>query len=68
MLRQAARGLLGRVPRDLVGALAGGPADGLERAVRQIASTGATSGADICMGVLEAAQAFLRSGAFEAAA
>ena len=69
MLRQAARGLLGRMPHDLVGALAGGlAADELDCALRRIASTGATSGADICMGVLEAARAFLRSGAYKAAA
>jgi len=69
MLRQAARGLLGRMPHDLVGALAGGLAgDELDWALRSIAATGATSGADVCMGVLEAAQAFLRSGAYEAAA
>jgi hypothetical protein len=69
MLRQAARGLLGRMPHDLVGALAGGlAADELDCAVRSIAATGATSGADVCMGVLEAAQAFLRFGAYEAAA
>jgi hypothetical protein len=68
MLRQAARGLLGRMPLDLVGALAGGSADELDCAIRSIAATGATSGADVCMGVLEAAQAFMRSGAYEAAA
>jgi hypothetical protein len=69
MLRQAARGLLGRMPHDLVGALADGSAgDALERAFRSIAATGATSGADVCMGVVEAAQAFLPSGAYEAAA
>ncbi len=69
MLRQAARGLLGRMPHDLVGALAGGlAADEFDCALRSIAATGATSGADVCMGVLEAAQAFLPSGAYEAAA
>ena len=68
MLRQAARGLLGRMPHDLVGALAGGLADEFDCALRSIAATGATSGGDVCVGVLEAAQAFLRSGAYEAAA
>ena len=69
MLRQAARGLLGRMPHDLVGALAGGlAADEFDCALCSIAATGATSGADICMGVLEAAQAFLRTGACKAAA
>jgi hypothetical protein len=60
LLRQAARGLLGRTPHNIVGALAGGSAaDELDCALRSIAATGATSGADVCMGVLEAAQAFL---------
>jgi Protein of unknown function (DUF2877) len=68
MLRQAARGLLGRMPHDLVSALAGAAADELDCAIRSIAATGATSGVDVCMGVLEAARAFLRSGAYEAAA
>jgi hypothetical protein len=68
MLRQAARGLLGQMPLDLVGALAGGSADALDYAIRSIAATGATSGADVSMGVCEAAQAFLRPGAYEAAA
>jgi Protein of unknown function (DUF2877) len=68
MLRQAACGLLGRMPHDLVGALAGGSTDELDRAIRSIEATGATSGADVCMGVVEAAQAFLPSGAYEAAA
>jgi hypothetical protein len=68
MLRQAARGLLGRMPHDLVGALAGAAADELDCAICSIKATGATSGADVYMGVLEAAQAFLRSGAYEAAA
>jgi hypothetical protein len=64
MLRQAARGLLSRVTHDIIDALAGGlAADQLDRAVRRIAATGATSGGDVCMGVLEAAQAFLGSGA-----
>jgi hypothetical protein len=69
MLRQAARGLLGRTPHDLVVALAGGSAaDELDCALRSIAATGATSGADVSMGVLEAAQAFLRPNAYRAAA
>jgi hypothetical protein len=68
MLRQAARGLTGRMPHDLVGALAGAAPDELDRAIRCMEATGATSGADVCMGVLEAARAFLCSGAYEAAA
>ena len=69
MLRQAARGLLGRMPLDLVTALAGGlAADEFDCVLRNMPATGATSGADVCMGVLAAAQAFLPSGAYEAAA
>jgi len=69
MLRQAARGFLGRMPHDLVAALASpSAADALDRAIGSMAATGGTSGADVCVGVVEAAQAFLRPRAFGAAA
>jgi hypothetical protein len=67
MLRQATRGLLGRMQHDLVDALARGTAEELECAIRSIEATGATSGADVCMGVVEAARMFPRSNVCEAA-
>ena len=69
MLGQAARGLIGRALHELLVALTGCPvAVELEVAIRRVVKTGATSGADACMGVLEAAQAFLLSAAYETAA
>ena len=69
MLGQAARGLIGRALHELLVALTGCPvAVELEGTIRRVVKTGATSGADACMGVLEAAQAFLLSAAYETAA
>ena len=60
LLRQAARGLIGRALQDLIGALvADSEPERLQFTVQAVVETGATSGADTCMGVLAAATSFL---------
>lgn len=69
LLRQAADGLLSRAVHELVAALIGNAA--LERLVdriERVVETGATSGADMCMGLLAAAPEFLRTDDERAAA
>jgi len=60
LLRQAARGLFGRAVHDLVCALVGDtvPQD-LRAAIQSVIEAGATSGADLCLGMLASARAFL---------
>jgi hypothetical protein len=60
LLRQAARGLLARPVHELMSALNGSPAAApLGYAVLAVLDMGATSGADLCVGLLAAARAFL---------
>ena len=60
LLRQAMNGLFGRSLHELLLATMGGlPRPGLTDAVRRVVETGATSGADTCMGVIAAASSFL---------
>jgi hypothetical protein len=60
LLRQAARGLCSRPVHELVCALlADTDRPHLSRAAQRVVETGATSGADICIGMLAAAAAFL---------
>ena len=60
LLRQAAGGLFGRAVHDLVCALIGDsvPQD-LRAAIQRVIEAGATSGADLCLGMLASARAFL---------
>lgn len=60
LLRQAARGMLSRPVHELVCAAIGAPAgETLRQAVQRVVETGATSGADTCMGLVAAARACL---------
>lgn len=60
LLRQAMNGLFGRSLHELMLALTGDPPrPRLIDAVRQVVETGATSGADACVGVIAAAFSFL---------
>ena len=60
LLRQAMNGLFGRSLHDLLLALTGNPPPPrLTDLVRRVVETGATSGADTCMGVIAAASSFL---------
>jgi hypothetical protein len=62
LLRQAANGLFGRAVHELVCALIGSPAPRqLSEAVQRVIDTGATSGADMCVGLLAAAPLSLSS-------
>ena len=62
LLRQAAHGQFGRDLHELVTALIGDPAPGqLRESIRHVIETGATSGADMCEGLLAFAPAFLSS-------
>jgi hypothetical protein len=69
LLRQAADGWTSRPVHELIGALVrdSGRA-GLTLAVQRVVATGATSGADTCMGVIAAASAFLAANVERAAA
>ena len=59
LLRQAADGLLGRSVHELISALVDDPPPGqLRAAVRRVVATGATSGADVCAGILAAARPY----------
>jgi hypothetical protein len=69
LLRQAARGFVGRCVHELVCALAGAAApQDLVLAARRILDSGATSGADTCMGLLASARVYLQSQPERAAA
>jgi hypothetical protein len=60
LLRQAARGWVGRNVHELIAALMeGAPLTALQAAVQRVVGTGATSGADLCAGLLACARAFL---------
>jgi hypothetical protein len=60
LLRQAVKGLFSRDVHELVLALLGNPApQQLRNTVRRVIETGATSGADTCMGLLAFAPSFL---------
>ena len=60
LLRQAVKGLFSRDVHELVLALLGNPApQQLRNTIRRVIETGATSGADTCMGLLEFAPSFL---------
>jgi hypothetical protein len=60
LLRQAVKGLFSRDVHELVLALLGNPApQQLRKAIRRVIETGATSGADTCMGLLAFAPSFL---------
>jgi hypothetical protein len=62
LLRQAADGLFGRTVHDLVAALIGGCApEHLRQAVQRVVAAGATSGADLCVGMLACAPSVLLS-------
>jgi len=59
LLRQALAGLVGRAVHELVCALICNPgARALREAVQRVVDTGATSGADMCMGLLASARSF----------
>jgi hypothetical protein len=59
LLRQAVDGLFGRAVHELVCALIGDPAPRqLNETVQRVVETGATSGADMCAGLLAAAPSF----------
>jgi hypothetical protein len=59
LLRQAASGLFARCVHELVCTLIGDPAPGrLLDGVQRVIDTGATSGADMCMGLLACARSF----------
>jgi hypothetical protein len=69
LLRQAAHGLFGRDVHELVSALIGDPApEQLRENVRQVLETGATSGADMCEGLLAFAPSFFTNHIERAAA
>jgi hypothetical protein len=60
LLRQAARGWVGRSVHELIAALIeDAPPQVLQAAVHRVVATGATSGADLCAGLLACARAFL---------
>jgi hypothetical protein len=60
LLRQAVKGLFSRDVHELVLALLGNPApEELRNAIRRVVETGATSGADTCMGLVAFAPSFL---------
>jgi Protein of unknown function (DUF2877) len=60
LLRQAADGLVGRAVHELVCASIGNAGTSLLReAVNRVVDSGATSGADMCMGLLASARSFL---------
>jgi len=60
LLRQAVNGLFSRDVHELVLALLGNPApQQLRNTIRRVIETGATSGADTCMGLLAFAPSFL---------
>jgi len=60
LLRQAVKGLFSRDVHELVLALLGNPApQELQNTIRRVIETGATSGADTCMGLLAFAPSFL---------
>ena len=60
LLRQAVKGLFSRDVHELVLALLGNPApQQLRNTIRRVIETGATSGADTCMGLLAFAPSFL---------
>jgi len=60
LLRQAANGLPSRSVHELICALIGAAAPGqFEDSLRRVVQTGATSGADLCLGVVAAARTFL---------
>jgi hypothetical protein len=60
LLLQAMRGLFARVVDELLSALtADSPPQRLNAAIRRVIETGATSGADTCMGVIAFAPSFL---------
>jgi hypothetical protein len=69
LLRQAARGWVGRNVHELIVALIeDAPTEALQAAVQRVLDTGATSGADLCAGLLACARAFLVTHAERAAA
>jgi hypothetical protein len=60
LLRQAANGLVGRAVHELVFASIGNAGtSALREAVNRVVDTGATSGADMCMGLVASARSFL---------
>jgi Protein of unknown function (DUF2877) len=60
LLRQAVKGLFSRDVHELVSALLGNPDPRqLRNTIRRVIGTGATSGADTCMGLLAFAPSFL---------
>ena len=60
LLRQAARGLFARNVHELIGALLGDPTPSqLNDRVARVIDTGASSGADLCTGLLACARAWL---------
>ena len=60
LLRQAAAGLFSRAVHELLAALiGGGDLQRLHDALRRVVAAGATSGADLCAGLLAAAPRFL---------
>ena len=61
LLRQAGRGLFGRAVHELICAISGDTnLQALRAAVQRVVETGATSGADTCMGLLAFAPSFFR--------
>jgi hypothetical protein len=69
LLRQAADGLFSRAVHELVAALIGSIApERMTDKIERVVETGATSGADMCMGLLAAAPEFLRTDDERAAA
>ena len=69
LLRQAVKGLFSRNVHELVLALIGNPApQQLQNVIQRVIETGATSGADTCMGLLVFAPSFLLPRAERAAA
>jgi hypothetical protein len=69
LLRQATHGQFGRDVHDLVSALVGDPTpDQLRENVRRLVETGATSGADMCEGLLAFAPSFFTNHLERAAA
>ncbi len=62
LLRQAAGGSFSRAVHELVAAVIGGRApEPLTDKIERVVETGATSGADMCAGLLAAAAEFLRT-------